>query len=64
MANVVARSAFVNMVDPDLCAGCETCVDYCQFDALSLEPADAYIQISAYPLCGLRRMRPGMPRPP
>ncbi len=47
MANVVARSAFVNMVDPDLCAGCETCVDYCQFDALSLEPADAYIQISA-----------------
>ena len=46
MANVVARSAFLNVADPDLCAGCETCIDYCQFGALSLEPADAYIQIS------------------
>lgn len=36
MANVVARSAFVNQVDPALCQGCETCIDYCQFDALSL----------------------------
>jgi len=36
MANVVARSAFLNQVDPDLCQGCETCVDYCQFDALAM----------------------------
>ena len=46
ISNVVARSAFVNTVDPDLCAGCETCIDYCQFDALSLQPEDAYIQIN------------------
>lgn len=46
MANVIARSAFVNTVDPDLCVGCEICVDYCQFDALSLRPEDLYIQIS------------------
>lgn len=46
IANVVARSAFLNVVDPDLCAGCETCIDFCQFNALSLEPADPYIQIS------------------
>jgi ferredoxin len=37
MANVVARSAFVNTVDEMLCNGCETCLDYCQFDALKVE---------------------------
>jgi Na+-translocating ferredoxin:NAD+ oxidoreductase subunit B len=36
IANVVARSAFVNQVDEDLCAGCGECVDVCQFNALSL----------------------------
>lgn len=36
IANVVARSAFVNRVDPDLCMACETCLDYCQFEALAL----------------------------
>jgi Pyruvate/2-oxoacid:ferredoxin oxidoreductase delta subunit len=46
IANVVARSAFVNSVDPDVCVGCESCIEYCQFDALSLEPADPYIQIN------------------
>jgi ferredoxin len=46
VANVVARSAFVNTVDPEVCVGCESCIAYCQFDALSLEPSDPYIQIS------------------
>ena len=36
IANVVARSAFVNVVDETLCSGCEDCLDYCQFDALAL----------------------------
>ncbi len=36
MANVVARSAFVNQVDEALCVGCGTCLDYCQFAALTL----------------------------
>jgi len=45
MSNVIARSSFVNQVDPELCAGCEICVEYCQFDALSLTPADLFIQI-------------------
>ncbi len=39
IANVVARSAFVNKVDEELCMACETCVDYCQFDALHLDHA-------------------------
>lgn len=37
IANVVARSPFVNQVDEDLCVGCGACVEYCQFDALTLD---------------------------
>jgi Na+-translocating ferredoxin:NAD+ oxidoreductase RNF subunit RnfB len=36
LANVVARSAFVNIVEEDLCTGCELCLDHCQFEALSM----------------------------
>ena len=46
IANVVARSAFVNTADPEVCVGCESCIEYCQFGALSLEPVDPYIQIN------------------
>jgi Pyruvate/2-oxoacid:ferredoxin oxidoreductase delta subunit len=34
IANVVARSSYVNQVDDLLCNGCEACLDYCQFEAL------------------------------
>jgi len=37
LANVVARSAFVNQVDEERCVGCELCLDRCQFDALFLD---------------------------
>ena len=36
MANVIARSAFVNHVDEVACGACGLCVDECQFGALSL----------------------------
>jgi len=36
MANAVARSAFVNTVDADLCQGCGLCEDACQFEALQV----------------------------
>lgn len=36
IANVVARSSFVNQVDDLMCNGCETCLDFCQFNALSM----------------------------
>jgi electron transport complex protein RnfB len=36
MANVVARAAFESVVDADLCISCETCMEWCQFDALAL----------------------------
>ncbi|MCA9970062.1 MAG: 4Fe-4S binding protein [Anaerolineales bacterium] len=44
MANVVARSAFVNQVDASLCNGCENCVERCQFNALALN-ADFVMQV-------------------
>ena len=37
IANVVARSPFVNQVDEALCLACQDCLDYCQFNALSLD---------------------------
>lgn len=37
IANVIARSAFVNQVDEMLCTGCGLCVERCQFEALSLK---------------------------
>jgi electron transport complex protein RnfB len=35
LANVVARSPFVNTIEEALCVGCELCVEWCQFDALT-----------------------------
>ncbi len=37
IADAVARSPFVNTINLDLCIDCETCLDYCQFQALHLE---------------------------
>ena len=34
--NSVAKSDFYAMVDPEVCTGCETCVERCQFGAPSL----------------------------
>jgi ferredoxin len=39
IANVVARSAFVNQVDAVLCSACGQCVEACMFDALTVENA-------------------------
>lgn len=45
IANVVAKSAFVNQVDDDICNGCEDCLEYCQFDALKME--DLVVQVNS-----------------
>lgn len=37
IANVMARSAFVNSVDDEECIACGACVDACPFGALALE---------------------------
>jgi electron transport complex protein RnfB len=46
VSNVIARSAFLITVDQDLCVGCENCIEYCQFDALSMNAEDIFIQIN------------------
>ncbi|MBE0408244.1 MAG: 4Fe-4S binding protein [Anaerolineales bacterium] len=39
LAGVVARSAFVNTVDSELCVLCGDCIERCQFNALRMEEA-------------------------
>ncbi len=34
--NAIDRSPFFAVVDEDLCSGCETCIDRCQFKAISV----------------------------
>jgi electron transport complex protein RnfB len=46
IANVVAHSSYVNQVDDLLCNGCETCLEYCQFDALAMGE-DAIVQVNS-----------------
>ena len=53
IANVVARSAFVNQVDPDLCQGCETCLDFCQFGAIIMRDATVEIDQVRCVGCGV-----------
>jgi len=37
VANVIARSAFVNRVDEEACVACGLCVESCPFDALAVD---------------------------
>jgi Pyruvate/2-oxoacid:ferredoxin oxidoreductase delta subunit len=46
IANVVARSSYVNQVDDLLCNGCDTCLDYCQFGALTMGDG-AIVQVNS-----------------
>ena len=46
IANVVAHSSYINQVDSLLCNGCETCLDYCQFDALVMGD-DMIVQVNS-----------------
>jgi Pyruvate/2-oxoacid:ferredoxin oxidoreductase delta subunit len=53
LANVVARSAFENKVDEDLCTGCELCLDHCQFEALSMEEKFVVVDEARCVGCGV-----------
>jgi electron transport complex protein RnfB len=39
IANVIAHSPYINQVDDLVCNGCEDCIAYCQFGALSMGDA-------------------------
>jgi len=53
VANVVARSAFVNQVDEALCIGCELCVERCQFNALTMDEKIARVSETRCVGCGV-----------
>jgi len=57
---VVARSSFVNQVDAILCNGCETCLDYCQFEALTMGEA-AIVAVNAIRCVGCGVCVPACP---
>jgi Pyruvate/2-oxoacid:ferredoxin oxidoreductase delta subunit len=61
IANVVARSAFVNHVDPALCQGCETCLTYCQFGALSTSPDGLLVEVNQVSCVGCGVCVPACP---
>jgi ferredoxin len=53
IANVVARSAFVNTLDEIRCNGCGECIDACQFEALSMGEIAAAIDGTRCVGCGV-----------
>ncbi len=53
VANVVARSAFVNRIDEDACIGCELCIERCQFDALKMDGKLAHADPAVCVGCGV-----------
>ena len=57
IANVVARSPFVNRVDEDLCTGCEDCIGACQFDALAMDGTIARVDHDGCVGCGVCAFR-------
>ncbi len=50
---VLAATAFVARVDVESCIGCETCLDRCQMDALSMENDHATVKRERCIGCGL-----------
>ena len=49
----IAASDFYAVIDQDLCSGCETCLDRCHFDALSMEKGICVVDVSHCYGCGL-----------
>jgi electron transport complex protein RnfB len=50
--NSVAKSDFYATVDPEMCTGCETCVERCQFAATSMTDNISYVDRKRCVGCG------------
>jgi len=51
--NSIAKSDFYATVDPEMCTGCETCVERCQFDAPSITDDISRVDQERCVGCGL-----------
>jgi len=51
--NSIARSDFYAVVDPDLCSGCEACIERCVFNAMSMVDGFCEVDRAACYGCGL-----------
>jgi electron transport complex protein RnfB len=51
--NSIARSDFYAQVDEDLCTGCESCLERCQFHAMSMVDGLCRVDRKACYGCGL-----------
>jgi MinD superfamily P-loop ATPase len=50
---MLASSGYVAQVDADLCAGCGSCAETCQFGAISLDDGFAQIDAATCMGCGV-----------
>ena len=50
---MLASSGYVSVVDHDLCIGCETCSDFCQFDAIQMADGQATVDFEKCMGCGV-----------
>ena len=50
---MLASSGYICQVDPDLCLGCGDCIDYCQFNAMSLDGYFAVVNKDECMGCGV-----------
>jgi ferredoxin len=50
---MLASSGYVSVVDIDLCVGCGSCVDYCQFRAISVDNGQAVVDAPTCMGCGV-----------
>jgi heterodisulfide reductase subunit A-like polyferredoxin len=50
---MLASSGYVAQVDADLCAGCGSCADHCQFAAISVDDGFAHVDAAACMGCGV-----------
>jgi len=50
---MLASSGYISVVDHDLCIGCETCSDFCQFDAIRMADDQATVDFEKCMGCGV-----------
>jgi MinD superfamily P-loop ATPase len=50
---MLASSGYVAVVDAELCAGCGSCAEYCQFGAIAVDEGFASINDAACMGCGV-----------